>query len=227
MRKSLLFSVVFAMLCSGLYAQKKPAAKTAADLREDTIQYSLGVYMMQQFFEKSGFSVTNPTLFKKAIDDVLAKRKLMVDPATTESRLLAYQSDFLKAKGIREEQLLFQKVKADKKFEALPSGVYYMMIKNGTGLRPSAKDTVVLNVICTLPSGKVVDNTNETKRSYMAIAGEMIPGIKDVLFRMPEGSVVRAVIPASSAYGEAGTQTIPPNSAVIYDLALVQVKPAK
>ena len=61
----------------------------------------------------------------------------------------------------------------------------------------------------------------------MAIAGEMIPGLQEVLFRMEEGSIFRAVIPAARAYGEVGDKNIPPNSAVIYDIALVSVKPGK
>ncbi len=61
----------------------------------------------------------------------------------------------------------------------------------------------------------------------MALAGEMIPGLREVLYRVGEGSIFRAILPARTAYGEVGTNTIPPNSAVIYDVALVSVKPGK
>lgn len=223
------YTIVILLVCvsSLSYGQKSSSAKPKTSPSEDTIQYSLGVYMMQQYFAKSGFAITNPTMFKKAIDDVLANRKLMVKPETTQDRLLAYQRTFQLEKGIRLEKLLIDKVKSEKNFTALPSGVYYMVAKQGSGLRPSPKDTVILNVVCTLPDGTEVDNTNKSKQSYMALAGEMIPGLKEVLYRMEEGAIVRAVIPASMAYGEVGTTNIPPNSAVIYDVALVSVKPAK
>lgn len=226
MKKIILLFTCLLMLVSMLFAQQKPAPKKASAL-EDTIQYSLGVYMMQQFFAKTGFVVNNPALFKKAIDDVLNNKPLMVNPATTQDRLLAYQHTYQVEKGRRLESMLFDKVRADKGYTGLASGVYFSIVNPGTGLKPSPKDTVVLNVICTLPDGTVVDDSNKSKQSYMAIAGEMIPGLKDVLFRVGQGAIFRAILPAATAYGETGTSTIPPNSAVIYDVAVVSVKPAK
>jgi FKBP-type peptidyl-prolyl cis-trans isomerase len=227
MKKIIVLSTCLVMMISVSFAQQRPAPKSKAAAIEDTIQYSLGVYMMQQFFAKTGFVINNPTLFKKAIDDVLNKKSLMVDPATTQDRLMAYQANFQMEKGRQLEKLLFDKVRTEKGFTALSSGVYYSVAKQGSGLTPSAKDTVVLNVICTLPDGTVVDDSNKSKQSYMAIAGEMIPGLKDVLYRVGEGSIFRAILPARTAYGEVGTGTIPPNSAVIYDVAVVSVKAAK
>lgn len=222
MKKCILAISVSLMVCVS-FAQ---APKAKANF-EDTIQYSLGVYMMQQLFAKTGFVVNNPTMFKKAIDDVILKKKLMIDPATTEARLLAYQNLFLQEKGKKLESILFEKIKNQPGFVALPNGVNYSMVKAGQGPSPSAKDTVILNLITTLPDGTEIDNTNKTKQSYMALAGDMIPGLKEVLYRMKEGALVRAIVPAAQAYGSQGTATIPPNSAVIYDIALVSVKLAK
>lgn len=225
MKKMIILSTCLCMLVAVSFAQK-PAPKK--NLVEDTIQYSLGVYMMQQLFAKTGFVVNDPVLFTKAINDVLGKKKLMVDPATTQDRLLAYQHTFQLEKGKQLEKLLFDKVKAEKSFTELSgTGVFYSVAKAGTGIHPSAKDTIIVNIICTLPDGTVVDDTNKSKQSYMALTGEMIPGLREILMRVGEGSIFRAILPARTAYGEVGTATIPPNSAVIYDIALVSVRPAK
>ncbi|MES2373720.1 MAG: FKBP-type peptidyl-prolyl cis-trans isomerase [Bacteroidota bacterium] len=226
MKKIILLSTSLLMLVSISFAQQRPAPKKNSPV-EDTIQYSLGVYMMQQLFAKTGFVVTDPVMFKKAIDDVIAKRPLMVNASSTEARLLAYQKVFLEEKGRQLEKLLFDKVKAEKSFTQIGGGVYYSVTKAGKGIRPTAKDTVILNVILTLPDGTVLDDTNKSKQSYMAIAGDMIPGLKEVLFRMEEGGICRAIIPAAMAYGSNGTPTIPVNSALIYDVALISVKPGK
>ena len=82
MKKIIILSTCFSLLAAGSFAQSKPAAKKASP-QEDTIQYSLGVYMMQQLFAKTGFVVNDAKLFTQAINDVLANKKLMVDPATT------------------------------------------------------------------------------------------------------------------------------------------------
>ncbi|MES2332411.1 MAG: FKBP-type peptidyl-prolyl cis-trans isomerase [Bacteroidota bacterium] len=227
MKKIIILSTCLLVLVSASFAQK-PVLTAKQKAAEDTIQYSLGVYMMQQFFAKTGFVVNDPVLFTKAINDVIAKRKLMVDPASTQNRLFAYQNVYLLEKGKQLEALLFNKVRAEKGYTATASGVYFAVAKQGGGLRPSEKDTVVLNVVCTLPDGTEIDNSNKTKQSYMAIAGEMIPGLKDVLYRVGAGSVFRAILPAQQAYGERGTTAgVPPNSALIYDVAVVSVRPAK
>lgn len=225
MKKIVILFTFLLMIASASFAQGRITPK--ANATEDTIQYSLGVYMMQQFFAKTGFRVTNPALFTKAINDVLANRKLMVDASTTQARLLQYQATFQNEKNRQLEKVLFDKVRAEKGFEVLASGVYYSVQKPGTGIKPTAKDTVVLNVIITLPDGTEVENSNKAKSSYMALAGEMIPGLKDVLFRMGEGAIFRAIIPSAQAYGENGTLSIPPYSSVIYDVALVSVKQKK
>ncbi|MCW3087216.1 MAG: hypothetical protein JWQ78_602 [Sediminibacterium sp.] len=222
MKKSILLTTCLSLMACICFAQTK---KT--DPKEDTIQYSLGVYMMQQFFAKTGFVVTNPTLFEKAIDDVLKKKPLMVNAATTQNRLLAYQQNFQQLRGQQQEALLFSRLQGTPGYTALPSGVNYAVITRGKGIRPTAKDTVILNVITTLPDGTVVNDSNKSKQSYITLAGDMIAGLKEVLYRLEEGSIVRAIIPASQAYGSAGSLTIPPNSALIFDIALVSVKPGR
>jgi FKBP-type peptidyl-prolyl cis-trans isomerase len=226
MKKIIVLSTAFLLLVSAGFAQK-PAPKAKSNPVEDTIQYSLGVYMMQQLFAKTGFVVNDQARFKKAIDDVLNNRKLEVNPATTQDRLLAYQRTYQLQRNRQLEAALFEKAKSEKGFTQLASGVMYAVAKAGTGIRPSAKDTIVVNVICTLADGTVVDDYNKTKSSYMALAGEMIPGLRDVLYRVEQGTIFRAILPAATAYGEPGTPTIPPNSALIYDIALIDVKPGK
>jgi FKBP-type peptidyl-prolyl cis-trans isomerase len=45
---------------------------------------------------------------------------------------------------------------------------------------------------------------------------------------MPEGSVWRVFIPSALAYGPTGIQNvIPPNTALVFDITLMQVKPGK
>ena len=223
----LLFICCVGLLTTVATAQKPAAPKSKAQLTEDTIQYALGVYMMQQYFAKSGFDVTNQALFTKAINDVLSKKPLMVNPASTEERLLAYQKTYMLEKGKQLQKLIFEKAKTTPGFQALPSGVYFSVAKLGTGAVPTIKDTIIMNVTMTLPDGKVIEDASVTKQSYMILASDMITGLRDIVLRMPEGSICRAIVPSNLAYGEVGTPTIPPNSAIIYDVALVSVRKAK
>ena len=228
MKRIVLFTCCIGLLAMSSIAQKPAAPKSKAALTEDTIQYALGVYMMQQLLAKTGFVVTNPTLFKKAIDDVAANKPLMVNPASTEERLLAYQKTFYLEKGRVLQEKLFEKAKTTPGFSLLPSGVYYSVAKKGTGAVPSTKDTVIVNVTMTLPDGTIVEDASRSKQSYMMLTSDMVAGLKEIVLRLPEGSICRAIVPANLAYGETGNPpNIPPNSAIIYDVALVSVRKVK
>lgn len=227
MKKISLFAIVIGMAAITSYGQTGTKPKPKADPHEDTIQYTLGVYMMQQLLAKTGYVVNDPVLFKKAIDDVLQGKKLMINPVTAESRLLAYQDTYRKVRGLMLETALFEKAKKEPGFTSLPSGVLYSTVQAGKGITPTLQDTVVLNVVSTLPDGTVIDDVNKTKQSYMSLASELIPGLREVLTKMKEGAIFRAILPAATAYGAAGSGAIPPNSALIYDVALVSVRPFK
>src|SRR5438046_1486530 len=61
--KKIILSICLLVLVAGSFAQQKPVLTAKQKATEDTIQYSLGVYMMQQFFAKTGFVVNDPVLF--------------------------------------------------------------------------------------------------------------------------------------------------------------------
>ncbi len=53
----------------------------------------------------------------------------------------------------------------------------------------------------------------------------MIPGLKEAMQLMPEGSKWRIFVPSALAYGPAGLPNIiPPNTALVFDITLEEVK---
>jgi FKBP-type peptidyl-prolyl cis-trans isomerase len=60
------------------------------------------------------------------------------------------------------------------------------------------------------------------------MTSSLIPGLNETLQLMPEGSVWRIFIPSALAYGPSGlSNVIPPNSALVFDITLMAVKPVK
>ncbi|MBV9987938.1 MAG: FKBP-type peptidyl-prolyl cis-trans isomerase [Chitinophagaceae bacterium] len=225
MKRTILLVTCVAFIGSAFSQSQRPAPKTSA--LEDTTQYALGVYMMQQLFARTGFVITNPTMFKKGIDDVIQKKKTMIDAANAEKWLLAYQDEFRKEKGRILEQKLFAQAQKTTNYRQLPSGVMYTVVKPGQGRTPSGRDTVVVNFSSQLPDGTVIEDANKSKQSYMILVSEMMPGMRDVILQMQEGAIVRALVPASQAYGAQGNGNVPPYSALVCDIALVNVRPAR
>lgn len=230
MKKSFILLTCFCLIAGIVSAQTRPAntnnsaaAKNKAAL--DTVQYSLGVYLMEQVL-KSGYKIDNPTLFKKAVDDVLQKRPLMVSSAKAQAWLATYQQVYALDKGKQLESMIFSQARNQPGMVALPSGVNYKIVTPGQGSRPSLKDTLILNVNGTLPDGTVFQDSRTG--SLIALGTDLVPGLREVVQLMPEGSIWRVIIPASMAYGDLGNGTnIPPHSALIFDIAMAAIRRAR
>lgn len=222
------------LISAGLSAQQ-PQAKTISvpntlvklTSKADTLQYTLGAFI-GQWMVKNGFAVTNQTLFKRGMDDVLQNKKLAVTDSTIAPIVSAYQMATQNARSRALEEQLFTALKGKPGIGALPSGVHYLVIKAGTGVRPNAQDSIVINAIGVFPDGTVFEDTFQKKKEITTLTSNLIPGLNESIQLMPEGSVWRIFIPSVLAYGSAGlSNVIPPNTALVFDITLMSVKPVK
>jgi FKBP-type peptidyl-prolyl cis-trans isomerase len=236
MKQMKFFTLLFAamLLTLSLSAQQpqaKPASAPVAPVKltspADTLQYSLGAFI-GQWMVKNGFVITNQTLYKRGMDDVLQNKKLAVTDSTIAPIIGAYQLSTQNARSKALEDQLFAALKGKPGIGALPSGVHYLVIKAGTGVRPTAQDSIVINAIGIFPDGTVFEDTFQKKKVITTLTGNLIPGLNESIQLMPEGSVWRIFIPSVLAYGSAGLgNVIPPNTALVFDVTLVQVKVKK
>ena len=190
----------------------------------DTLQYTLGAFI-GQWLGKNGFTITNQTLFKKGMDDVLQNKPLSVTDSTIVKRIATYQLSMQNERNRQLEEQLFTALKGKPGVGVLPDGVHYIVVKAGTGMRPTAKDSVVLNAIGIFPDGTVFEDTFKKKKTITTLTGALIPGLNETVQLMPEGSVWRIFVPSALGYGPAGLpNVIPPNTALVFDITLMEVK---
>ena len=106
----------------------------------------------------------------------------------------------------------------------LPSGLQYMVIKEGTGRKPKATDSVKCHYEGFLTDGTLFDSS--LQRGEPAVFGlqQVIAGWTEGLQLMQEGAKYRFFIPYKLGYGESGAgQSIPPFSALVFDVELIKV----
>jgi FKBP-type peptidyl-prolyl cis-trans isomerase len=162
------------------------------------------------------------------MDDVLQNKTIAVNDTNIVKRVAAYQLSTLNERNRQMEEQLFAALKGKPGVGALPDGVHYIVVKIGTGVRPTAKDSVEINAVGIFPDGTVFEDTFQKKKSITTLTGSLIPGLNEAIQLMPEGSVWRIFIPSAMAYGPAGlSNVIPPNTALVFDITLVQVKGKK
>ena len=113
--------------------------------------------------------------------------------------------------------------KQKKDVKTLASGLQYRILTAGNG--PIATDTTKVEVHY---EGKLIDGTifdSSYKRGQTATfrPDQVIKGWTEALQLMPEGSTWELYIPYDLAYGENGTQNIPPFSTLIFKVEVVKV----
>src|SRR5690606_29421898 len=137
----------------------------------------------------------------------------------------------------------FEAMKAEAK--ELPSGLKIAVTEQGSGEKPNADDTVLVNYAGFLATGRLFDtNIEQTAREmgvfnqsrmdqggYQPIPmpyspdAQMIPGFKEGVQTLSVGDKATLFIPAHLGYGERGAgQVIPPNSDLIFQVELVSIQ---
>ena len=100
----------------------------------------------------------------------------------------------------------------------LPSGLQYRIEEVGTGATAGYYDTVNCIYKGSFPNGAMFDSSRGEVVELQVRT--QIQGLAEALITLPVGTVCKLYIPWELAYGEKGTRSIPPYSALVYDLEI-------
>ena len=106
-----------------------------------------------------------------------------------------------------------------------PSGLQYMILRQGTGPRPKPSEKVKVNYHGTLLDGSVFDSSYDRGQPAEFALNQVIPGWTEGVGMMPVGGKYRFWIPSDLAYGEKGPPGIGPNATLVFDVELMEVLP--
>jgi FKBP-type peptidyl-prolyl cis-trans isomerase FklB len=116
---------------------------------------------------------------------------------------------------------------------ALPSGLQYKVLKEGTGPKPTATDSVVCNYRGTLLNNTEFDSSYKRGQPITLPVNGVIKGWTEALQLMPVGSKWQLFVPSELAYGARGAGgaggAIGPNATLVFEIELlsIQAKDAK
>jgi FKBP-type peptidyl-prolyl cis-trans isomerase len=130
-----------------------------------------------------------------------------------------------------DEQVMIRRylVKNQLGAKADSTGVYYISVKEGTGIHPSYGKTVNVIYSGKLLNGKPIDGNADAGVPFSfpyGAEGQVIPGIAKALSYMKPGGKAKIILPSPLAFGVNGSSTgiVPPHTPVIYELELVSVE---
>lgn len=103
------------------------------------------------------------------------------------------------------------------------SGLQYVAEKEGTGPTPGKEESVKVHYKGTLTTGEQFDSSYDRGQPAEFPVNAVIPGWSEALQLMKVGSKYKLFIPPDLAYGPSGRPGIPPNSALVFDVELLEI----
>jgi FKBP-type peptidyl-prolyl cis-trans isomerase FklB len=135
--------------------------------------------------------------------------------------------DFMSNKIAEQKEAGVNFLKANKEKEGvveLPSGIQYLVIKEGSGAQPLVSEAVKAHYKGSLLDGKEFDSSFRRNQPFTAPLRSLIKGWQEVLPLMKEGSHWRLWIPSDLAYGDRGAGTdIPGGATLIFEVELISI----
>jgi FKBP-type peptidyl-prolyl cis-trans isomerase len=221
-------------------AEDSPALQT----QKERISYALGMDLGNQL-RKMSVDV-DPAIFGQALRDALSGGKTLltedqVKTAISELQVEMKRKEAARRKGTEEDDNIEAGIAAaynkkasetflagNKKNEgvaALPSGLQYKILTEGSGRKPAEDDTVVCQYRGTFIDGTEFDSSYRTGQPVTVAVKGVILGWREALKLMAVGSKYQLFIPPQLAFGEQGSgRGIGPNTTLIYEIELLAIK---
>ncbi len=187
-------SVVFTVPCKLLVSDKNPQLPPFLK-KNETIQYTIKVLKIESR------DVIKKELDKNKQAQLEIEDKIIADYITQDTSFIPRKT---------------------------PEGFYYSIEQKGSGKKPRGGDTVSVHYVGMLLDGTVFSSIQKGETFEFPLGQKppaVIPGWEKALTLMNKGSRGIFIFPSHLAYGTKGSRDgVPPNSIVVFDVELVDVK---
>jgi len=198
----------------------------------DKVSYIIGRQIGGDF-SAQGIEVTKEA-FIKGFETAMTGVDSEISAEETQTIMNAFQVEMQakSQKSAAESSLVNVKAgedyleanKAKDGVEITASGLQYSILTKGTGVTPTAEQTVEVHYEGTLTDGTVFDSSYQRNQTTSFPVNGVIPGWTEALQLMKEGDVWNLTIPSNLAYAEQGAGgMIGPNAVLNFKVELIKV----
>ncbi|MDE5887237.1 MAG: FKBP-type peptidyl-prolyl cis-trans isomerase [Muribaculaceae bacterium] len=192
----------------------------------DQLSYAWGLAMGSQL-KAMGVENIEFSDFDEAVHAAFKGEEPKMSPEEANKIIQEYLQE-LTAKKTAEIKSVGEKfLEENKKKENVittPSGLQYVVEKEGTGAQPTAEDEVTVHYTGKLIDGTVFDSSVSRGEPATFPLNRVIPGWTEGVQLMKEGGKYTFYIPSDLAYGPQGVpNAIPPHSTLIFEVELIKV----
>ena len=193
----------------------------------DSVSYVIGFQNGSQI-SNQGFSDVDLENFLAGLNDGLNKEESELADANLQDlfrRFGTYLTDKILLENSEEATAFFAENITKEGVMETASGLQYKVIEEGTGVQPTAQDTVVVHYEGSLIDGTIFDSSFDGEPAQFLL-GAVIPGWTEGVSLMKEGATYMLYIPSELGYGKNPRPggAIQPNDALIFKVELIEVK---
>ena len=196
---------------------------------KDKVSYSLG-YQIGGDFKQQRIDIDTDALLK-GVEDALAEMEPQISRDKIQETLLEMKHK-IEASARQERQAAKEAYKGeDREFLAenakkegvvvLPSGLQYIILREGEGRKPEPGDKVLIHHRGTLLSGAEFTSSYRKGEPVTVQVSGVIKGLTEGLQLMREGGKWKFFIPADLGFGE---RTPMGEKVVIYEVELISIE---
>ena len=212
-------------------APTAPEAANGVDLSSDKakLSYAVGFQFGNTLKEGGIIDDIDPEIVAKSLLDAVAGNSSMneeeVIAALTSFQTRKNEEAIANAEKAAAEGVAF--LEANKGKEGVvttDSGLQYTVITEGEGAAPTEESEVEVHYKGSLVDGTVFDSSYDRGQPASFPIGGVIPGFREGMLLMKEGSKHTLYIPAELAYGKQAPPSIGPDQMLIFEVELLKVK---
>ncbi len=228
------FGLILFVSASFVMAQA-PNKETDLDLSTTRLKasYAIGINIGKSL-KGDGLDV-DLTALAAGLRASLEGKKSKLNAAQIQEAITTFQRDMQAKMAEKRKEEAIKNLAIGKEFLAknkktdgvieLASGLQYMVLKRGTGERPTKNDRVKTHYHGTLIDGTVFDSSVESEEPISFAVTGVIAGWTEALQLMRVGDKWRLFVPSDLAYRERGAgEDIGPNVTLIFEVELLGIE---
>lgn len=226
---SLIALVMLVASCNQNGATQKPI-KTELD----SVSYAIGMDVAKNV--KASFDEFDDDLFVQGFNNVLDSTDMLLEETKAQQVVRAYFQKKQKADAAKRTEEAAKNKEDGEKFlaenkskdgvQTTESGLQYIVLKEGTGVKPTTASKVKVHYHGTLIDGTVFDSSVDRGEPTEFGVTQVIKGWTEGLQLIKEGAKYKFFVPSDIAYGANPRPggAIKANSTLIFDVELLEVK---
>ena len=196
----------------------------------DSLSYIIGVEYASML-KTSGYDLNNDAFIKgyymamDETDEFPDSVKMVFISEINRQNQIRQQEQFIAlVQQNKEEGARFLALNQEQEgVEQVRSGLQYKVLKEGTGPRPTARDSVQIHYRAMFLNGQTFDESYQRGPQNIKLT-KVILGLSEGIQLMNTGSIYELYISSDLAYGDEGiAEAIPGGATLIYNIELIKI----